>query len=128
MVCHVFLVNTPGQTQQYSVWRPWLRVGLISVNRMSSLSVVTRTAPASEDGVQLGGVKRPCVLTVRIAREPAEASGAVEEPGRRQAASRLADGERRDEWAARCRVLLHQPFQGFRHPMDRMGRQDLKSR
>src|SRR5271168_4716760 len=45
--------------------------------------VVARTAPASEDGVQLGGVKRPCVLTVRIAHEPAETSGAVEEPGRR---------------------------------------------
>jgi type I restriction enzyme R subunit len=29
------------------------------------------------------GVKRPCVLTVRIAREPAETSGAVKEPGRR---------------------------------------------
>jgi hypothetical protein len=53
------------------------------VNMMSSLLVVTRTAPASEDGVQLGGVKRPSVLTVRIAREPAETSGAVEEPGRR---------------------------------------------
>jgi putative transposase len=38
---------------------------------------------ASEDGVQLGGAKRPCVLTVRTAREPAETSGAVEEPARR---------------------------------------------
>src|SRR6516164_10062860 len=45
--------------------------------------VVARTAPASEDGVQLGRVKRPSVLTVRIAREPAETSGAVEEPRRR---------------------------------------------
>jgi hypothetical protein len=45
-----------------------------SVNGMSSSLVVARTAPASEDGVQLGGVKRPCVLTVR---EPAETSGAV---------------------------------------------------
>src|SRR5271155_353282 len=89
--------------------------------------VVARTAPASEDGVQLGGVKRPCVLTVRIAHEPAETSGAFEEPGRRQAATRLADGERRDERAVRCRVLLHQELQGFRHPMDGMGRQDLKS-
>jgi len=60
-----------------------LGVGLISVNMMSSLLVVARTAPASEDGVQLGGVKRPCILTVRIAREPADTSGAVEEPGRR---------------------------------------------
>ena len=60
-----------------------------------------RTAPASEDGVQLGSMKRPCVLTVRIAREPAETSGAVEEPGRRQAATRLADDERRDERTVR---------------------------
>src|SRR6516165_10547097 len=43
-------------------------------NSLSSLLVVARTAPASEDRVQLGGVKRPCVLTVRIAREPAETS------------------------------------------------------
>jgi len=72
-------------------------------------------------------VKRPCVLTVRIAREPAEPSGAVEEPGRRQAATRLADDERRDERAVRRRVLLHQTLQGFCHPLDGMGRHDLKS-
>ena len=62
---------------------------------------------ASEDGVQLGGVKRPCVLTVRIACEPAETSRAVEEPGSRKAATRLADYERRDERAVRRRILLH---------------------
>jgi hypothetical protein len=67
---------------------------------MSSLSVVARTAPASEDGVQLGGVKRSRVLPVRIAREPAETPGAIEEPGPRQIATRLADGERGDERAA----------------------------
>src|ERR1700732_4958132 len=94
---------------------------------MASLLVVARTAPASEDGVQLGGVKCPRVLTVRIAREPAETSGAIEEPGPRQAATRLADGERGDEWAVRRRVLLHQALQGFRHPMDGMGWQYLKS-
>src|SRR5882757_10360331 len=95
-----------------------------SVNRMSSSLIVARTAPASEDGVQLGGVKRPCVLTVR---EPAETSGAVEEPGRRQAATRLADGERGDERAVRRRILLHQALQGFGHLMDGMGWQDNKS-
>src|ERR1700730_3372980 len=94
---------------------------------MSSLLVVARTAPASEDGVQLGGVQRPCVLTAGIARDPAETSGALEESGRRQAATRLADGERRDERAVRCRVLLHQALQSFRHTMDGMGWQDLKS-
>src|SRR5271165_5440759 len=116
------------ETVRRTVRRPLGR-GLVSVNmnvRGVSL-VVARTAPASGDGVQLGSMKRPCVLTVRIVREPAEASGAVEEPGRRQAAARLADGERRDERAVRCRVLLHQALQGFRHPMDGTGRQNLKS-
>jgi len=32
---------------------------------MSSLLVVARTAPVSEDGVQLSGMKRPCILTIR---------------------------------------------------------------
>jgi hypothetical protein len=91
---------------------------------MSSLVVVAGTVPESEDGVQLGGVKRPCVLTVR---EPAETLGAIEEPGPRQAATRLADGERSDELAVRRRVLPHQMFQGFRHLMDGMGWQNLKS-
>src|SRR5205807_9223643 len=48
-------------------------------------------------------------------------------PGRRQAPTRPADDERRDERAVRCRVLIHQVLQGFRHPMDGMGWQDLKS-
>src|SRR3984893_11040699 len=120
-------VSVSKETVRRTVRRPRLGGGLVSVNMMFSLLVVARTAPASEDGVQLGGVKRPCVLTVRIAREPAETSGAVEEPGRRQAATRLADGERRDERVVRCRVLLHQALQGFRHLMDGIGWQDLKS-
>src|SRR5450631_1338472 len=106
---------------------PRLGVGLVSVSMMSSLLVVARTAPASEDGIHLVGVKRPRVPTVRIAREPAETSGAIEEPRPRQAATRLADGERGDERAVRRRVLLHQALQGFRHPMDRMGWRYLKS-
>ena len=68
---------------------PRVGIGLVSLNMMSSLLAVARTAPASEDSVQLGGVKRPSVLTFRIAREPAQTSGAVEEPGRRQAATTL---------------------------------------
>jgi hypothetical protein len=88
---------------------------------MSSLLGVARSAPASEDGVQLSGVKRPRVLTVRVAREPTETSGAIKEPRPWQAAPRLAYGERGDERAIRRRVLLHQVLQGFRHPMDGMG-------
>src|SRR5271169_7085267 len=94
---------------------------------MSSLLVVARITPASEDGVQLGGVKRPCVLTVRIACEPAETLGKVEESACRQAATCPADDERRDERAVRCRVFLHQVLQVFRHPMNGVRWQDLKS-
>jgi hypothetical protein len=43
------------------------------------------------------------------------------------AATRLADGERGDERAVRRRILLHQALQGFGHPMDGMGWQDIKS-
>jgi hypothetical protein len=82
-------------------------VGLVSLTMMRLLLAVARTAPASKDGVQLGGVKRPSVLTFWIARVPAQTSGAVEEPGRRQAPTRPADGERRDERAVRCGVLVH---------------------
>src|SRR5271169_2508144 len=94
---------------------------------MSSLLVVARPAPASEDGVQFGCVKRPCVLTVGIAHEPAEPSGSGEEPRSRKAAAHLADDERRDERAVRCGILLHQTLQGFRHLLDGMGWRDLKS-
>src|SRR5215469_2646150 len=38
-----------------------------------------------------------------------------------------ADNECGDERAVRRRVLLHQALQGFRHPMDGMGWQYLKS-
>jgi hypothetical protein len=85
------------------------------------------TAPASEDSVQLGGVKRPRVLTVRVARERTETSGAIKEPRPWQAATRLADGERGDERAIPRRVLLYQALKGFRHPMDGMGWQYPKS-
>jgi len=61
------------------------RIGLVSLNMMSSRLAGARTAPASEDDAQLGGVKRPGVLSFRIAREPAQTSGAVEQPGCRQA-------------------------------------------
>ena len=83
---------------------------------MSSLLVVARTAPASKDSVQLGGVKDPRVLTVRIAAEPAETLGAIKESRPWQTATRLADGERGDERAIRRRVLLHQALPGFGQP------------
>ena len=45
----------------------------------------------------------------------------------RRATRLAADGERGDERAVRRRVLLHQAPQGFRHPMDGMRWQYLKS-
>ena len=58
--------------------------GRVSFDENDILVVSCRAnRPASEDGLQLGAVKRPRILTVRIAREPADRWGAVEEPGRR---------------------------------------------
>ena len=68
------------------------------------------------DGVQLGSVKRPRLFAIRIAGEPAETPGAVEELGHRSRA--LLNGEGRYEQAFRRGVLLHQPLQGFRSLMD----------
>jgi hypothetical protein len=65
----------------------------------SGVATVARTVPASKDGMQLGRVKCPCVLAIRIAHEPAKTSGAVEEPGRRRPLRGLTDGQRRDERA-----------------------------
>src|SRR5260221_716909 len=48
---------------------------------MSSLLAVARTAPASEDGVQLGGVKRPRVLTVRIPLDRPRRRAQAKKPG-----------------------------------------------
>jgi hypothetical protein len=68
--------------------------------------------------VQLGGAKRPRLFAIRIAREPAETPGAVEELGRRLTRFAILYGERRDEQAFRRGVLLHQALQGFRSLMD----------
>lgn len=105
---------------------PRLGFGLVSVTMISSLLVAACTTPERKNGVQLHGVKRRRVRTVRITREPAETSGAIEEPGARQTATRLADGERRDKRTVRRCVLVHQTLQDFRHLMDRMRWQYLK--
>ena len=70
----------------------------------------------SIDGVQLGGVKRPRLLAIRIARELTETSGAVKNPGVGSRA--LLNGERGDEQAFRRGGVLHQVLQGFRYLMD----------
>jgi hypothetical protein len=72
-----------------------LRVGLVSMNMLSSLSVVARSLPAkkvcgsaaSKTSLHPNLLDRP---------QPAEAPGAFEERGR-QVLARLPDGERGDE-------------------------------
>jgi hypothetical protein len=51
----------------------------------------------------------------------------LKNPGAGRPPTRPADDERRNERVVRCRVLLHQVLQGFRHPMDGMGWRDMKS-
>ena len=74
---------------------PILRVGLVSMNMLSSLSVVARKPPG-EEGTRLGGLKTSLHPNLLDPPQPAEAPGAFEERGR-QVLARLADGERGDE-------------------------------
>ena len=89
----------------------------------SSLLVVARTAPASEDGVQFGGVENCRVLTVR---EAPESPRAVEKARRRQSTPSLANDNRGDEGLAVRRVFLHQALQRFRDLMDRVRRHEVQ--
>ena len=71
---------------------PILRVGLVSMNMLSSLSVVARKPPG-EEGTRLGGLKTSLHPNLLDPPQPAEAPGAFEERSR-QVLARLADGER----------------------------------
>ena len=66
---------------------PVLRVGLVSMNMLSSLSVVARKPPG-EEGTRLGGLKTSLHPNLLDRPQPAEAPGAFEERGR-QALARL---------------------------------------
>ena len=66
---------------------PILRVGLVSMNMLSSLSVVARKPPG-EEGTRLGGLKTSLHPNLLDPPQPAEAPGAFEERGR-QALARL---------------------------------------
>jgi hypothetical protein len=74
---------------------PISRVGLVSMNMLSSLSVVARKPPG-EEGTRLGGLKTSLHPNLPDPPQPAEAPGAFEERSR-QVLARLADGERGDE-------------------------------
>jgi hypothetical protein len=75
---------------------PTLRVGLVSMNMLSSLSVVAQRPPASEERMRLGGLETSLHPNLLDPPQPAEAPGAFEERSR-QVLARLADGERGDE-------------------------------
>ena len=60
---------------------PTLRVGLVSMNMLSSLSVVARKPPG-EEGTRLGGLKTSLHPNLPDPPQPAEAPGAFEEQGR----------------------------------------------
>jgi hypothetical protein len=66
---------------------PILRVGLVSMNMLSSLSVVARKPPG-EEGTRLGGLKTSLHPNLLDPPQPAKARGAFEERGR-QALARL---------------------------------------
>jgi len=53
---------------------PILRVGLVSMNMLSSLSVVARRPPASEEGMRLGGLETSLHPNLLDPPQPAEAA------------------------------------------------------
>jgi len=61
---------------------PTLRVGLVSMNMLSSLSVVAQRPPASEERMRLGGLETSLHPNLLDPPQPAEAPGAFEEQGR----------------------------------------------
>ena len=69
---------------------PILRVGLVSMNMLSSLSVVARRPPASEEGMRLGGLETSLHPNLLDPPQPAEAPGAFEERGREALARLMA--------------------------------------
>jgi hypothetical protein len=106
---------------------PVLRVGLVSMNMLSSLSVVARKPPG-EEGTRLGGLKTSLHPNLLDRPQPAEAPGAFEERGR-QVLARLADGERGDERGGgryRSRVPYNQTLRRLPLPTGWNGVQHLK--
>jgi len=73
---------------------PILRVGLVSMNMLSSLSVVARSLPAKKV-CGSAALKRLCISTFWIARNRPRSRQQKNEG--RQVPARLADGERGDE-------------------------------
>ena len=60
---------------------PILQVGLVSMNMLSSLSVVAQRPPASEERMRLGGLETSLHPNLLDPPQPAEAPGALEERG-----------------------------------------------
>lgn len=103
------------------------RVGLVSMNMLSSLSVVARSLPAKRV-CGSAALKRLLHLNLLDRPLPAEAPGEFEERGR-QVLARLADGERGDERGGAAIVPAFpydQPLQRLSLPMDGWWWQHLK--
>jgi hypothetical protein len=107
-------------------------VGLVSM--LSSLSVVVRILPASEEGMRLGGLETSLHFNLLdLDRpQPAEARGAFEafEERGRQFLARLADGERGEERGGGATAPAFPTIRrssGFRYRVDGIVWQRLKN-
>jgi hypothetical protein len=99
---------------------PILRVGLVSMNMLSSLSVVARRPPASEEGMRLGGLETSLHPNLLDPPQPAEAPGAFEERGREALARLMASAAMNGAGGRRyrSRVPYNQRLLRLPLPMD----------
>ena len=100
---------------------PILRVGLVSMNMLSSLSVVARRPPASEEGMRLGGLETSLHPNLLDPPQPAEAPGAFEERGREALARLMASAAMNGAGGGRryrSRVPYNQRLLRLPLPMD----------
>ena len=108
---------------------PISRVGLVSMNMLSSLSVVARRPPASEEGMRLGGLETSLHPNLLDPPQPAEAPGAFEERGREALARLMASAAMNGAGGRRYRsgVPTIRRSSGFRYRVDGIVWQHLKN-
>jgi hypothetical protein len=99
---------------------PTLRVGWVSMNMLSSLSVVARILPASEESMRLGGLETSLHPNLLDPPQPAEAPGAFEERGRQALARLMASAAMKGKGGPRyrSRVPYNQRLLPLPLPMD----------
>ena len=99
---------------------PILRVGLVSMNMLSSLSVVARKPPG-EEGTRLGGLKTSLHPNLLDRPQPAEEPGAFEERGRQVLARLMASAAMNGGGGRyRSRVPYNQTLRRLPLPTDGM--------